>query len=36
MAGLYQFDMSILAVGFRIGDAYALLVGVPSTLIALW
>jgi len=34
--GLYQYDQSVIAVGFRIGDAYALLVGLPCLLISLW
>lgn len=34
--GLYQSDQSVIAVGFRIGDAYTLLVGLPCLLISLW
>jgi hypothetical protein len=34
--GLYQYDQSVIAVGFRIGDTYALLVGLPCFLISLW
>jgi len=34
--GLYQYDQSVIAVGFRIGDAYTLLVGLPCLLVSLW
>ncbi len=34
--GLYRYDMSVIAVGYRIGDAYALFGGVPCLLGALW
>ncbi len=34
--GLYRYDTTVIAIGFRIGDGFALLVGIPSLLAALW
>ncbi len=34
--GLYQNDTVLIAVGYRIGDGYMLLVGIPLFLISFW
>jgi hypothetical protein len=34
--GLYQFDTPLIAVGYRVGDAFTLIVGIPLLLISFW
>ena len=34
--GLYQNDTTLIAVGFRAGDAYTLFAGIPLLLISFW
>jgi hypothetical protein len=34
--GLYQNDTTLIAVGFRVGDAFTLFVGIPLLLISFW
>jgi len=34
--GLYQFDTPLIAIGYRISDAFTLIVGIPLLLISLW
>jgi hypothetical protein len=34
--GLYRYDTPLIAVGYRVGDAFTLLVGIPLLLISFW
>ena len=34
--GLYQYDTPLIAVGYRVGDAFTLFVGSPLLLVSLW
>jgi hypothetical protein len=34
--GLYQFDTPLIAVGYRVSDAFTLIVGIPLLLISFW
>lgn len=34
--GLYQLDTPLIAVGYRVGDAFTLIVGIPLLLISFW
>jgi hypothetical protein len=34
--GLYQYDTPLIAVGYRVGDAFTLIVAIPFLLISLW
>jgi len=34
--GLYQYDTHLIAVGYRVGDAFTLLVAIPFLLISQW
>ncbi|HET7142625.1 MAG TPA: hypothetical protein VFI68_01290 [Anaerolineales bacterium] len=34
--GLYQNDTTLIAVGFRVGDAFTLVAGIPLLLISFW
>jgi hypothetical protein len=34
--GLYQYDTPMIAVGYRVSDAFTLMIGIPLLLIAFW
>lgn len=34
--GLYRYDTSLIAVGYRVSDAFTLIVGIPLLLISFW
>jgi hypothetical protein len=34
--GLYRYDIPPIAVGFRVGDAFTLIAGIPIMLLSLW
>jgi hypothetical protein len=34
--GLYQYDTAIIAVGYRVGDAFTLFAGIPLLLFSYW
>lgn len=34
--GLYQYDTPLIAVGYRVSDAFTLIAGIPLLLISLW
>jgi hypothetical protein len=34
--GLYRYDTPLIAVGYRVGDAFTLIVGIPLLLISFW
>lgn len=34
--GLYRFDTPLIAVGYRVSDAFTLIVGIPLLLISFW
>jgi hypothetical protein len=34
--GLYQYDTPLIAVGYRVSDAFILLAGIPVLLLSLW
>jgi hypothetical protein len=34
--GLYRFDTALIAVGYRVSDAFTLIVGIPLLLISFW
>lgn len=34
--GLYQYDTPLIALGYRVGDAFTLIAGIPLLLISLW
>jgi hypothetical protein len=35
-AGLYRYDTTLIAVGYKIGDGFTLLAGLPLLLVPLW
>ena len=34
--GLYRYDTPLIAVGYRVSDAFTLIVGIPLLLVSLW
>ena len=34
--GLYRYDTPLIAVGYRVGDAFTLIVGIPALLVSFW
>ena len=34
--GLYQYDTPLIAVGYKTGDAFTLIVAIPVLLVSLW
>src|SRR5690554_7334530 len=34
--GLYQFDTPLIAIGYRVSDAFILAIGIPLLLVSFW